>query len=195
VKAKKTSYWAAVVIILLFGLSLFSCKGKEIKRQETAISVPPTAETSTGKTKKQPNITGQESAGQLRERTLKEEEAKRLKEEAEKAQFESEDIHFDFDRYLLSDTAKQILDKKAQWLENHSSAKILIEGRCDERGSEEYNLALGQKRADAAMQYLVSLGINENRISTISYGKEKPVDPGHNEEAWAKNRCDRFVLK
>jgi len=71
----------------------------------------------------------------------------------------------------------------------------LIEGHCDERGSAEYNLALGQKRADAAMQYLVSLGISANRISTISFGKEKPVDPGSNESAWAKNRRAHFVLK
>jgi len=71
----------------------------------------------------------------------------------------------------------------------------LIEGHCDERGSAEYNLALGQKRADAAMKYLTSLGINANRISTISYGKEKPLDTGSNEAAWAKNRRAHFVLK
>jgi peptidoglycan-associated lipoprotein len=118
-----------------------------------------------------------------------------LKEAADKAHFESEDIHFEFDQYVLSDTAKQNLNKKAQWLKAYPSAKALIEGHCDERGSAEYNLALGQKRADAAMQYLVSLGINANRLSTISYGKEKPLDPGHTEAAWAKNRRDHFVLK
>jgi peptidoglycan-associated lipoprotein len=203
VKVKKTGFWVAVVIMLIFGLSLFSCGRKQIKSQGTTVSVPPTAsETNAEKEKKRASITESSDQG-LRERTLKEEEARRqkeaeakkLREEAEKAHLESEDIHFEFDQYILSDTAKQILDKKAQWLKSHPSAKVLIEGHCDERGSAEYNLALGQKRADAAMQYLVSLGVNENRISTISYGKEKPVDPGHNEQAWAKNRCDHFVLK
>jgi peptidoglycan-associated lipoprotein len=126
------------------------------------------------------------SAQGLKEKTLSEEEARRLKEAAEKAHFESEDIYFEFDQYVLSDTAKKNLNKKAQWLKAFPAAKALIEGHCDERGSAEYNLALGQKRADAAMQYLVSLGINANRLSTISYGKEKPLDPGHTEAAWAR---------
>ena len=72
--------------------------------------------------------------------------------------------------------------------------KLVIEGHCDERGTAEYNLALGQKRADEAAKYLADLGIEKDRIKTISYGKEMPLDPGHNEEAWAKNRRDHFVV-
>ncbi len=126
------------------------------------------------KAKKRVRIREQE----LREKALREEEARRQKEHLEKARFESEDIHFEFDQAILSDTAKQNLNKKAQWLKDFPAAKVLIEGHCDERGSAEYNLALGQKRADAAMNYLTSLGINASRISTISYGKEKPLDAG-----------------
>ncbi len=129
------------------------------------------------------------------EKALREEEAKRLKEAAENALFESEDVHFEFDQAILSETDKRILNKKAKWLKDHRAAKAIIEGHCDERGSAEYNLALGQRRADAAMNYLTSLGINANRISTISYGKEKPLDPRSTEEAWAKNRRAHFELK
>ncbi|MBI4766473.1 MAG: peptidoglycan-associated lipoprotein Pal [Deltaproteobacteria bacterium] len=132
---------------------------------------------------------------ELREKALREEEARRQKEAAERARFESEDIYFDFDQYLLSDSAKQNLNRKAQWLKQFPSAKALIEGHCDERGSAEYNLALGQKRADAAMQYLISLGISANRLSSVSFGEEKPMDPRSTEEAWAKNRRAHFVLK
>ncbi|MBA4393849.1 MAG: peptidoglycan-associated lipoprotein [Desulfobacca sp.] len=192
------------MVLLVSSLFLFSCGKKEVKG-EGAISKPPAAtEDEAEKAKKRARIREQELVDQqMREKTLKEqesqrlreEEARRLKEAAEKARFESEDISFEFDQYILSDTAKKNLAKKVQWLKDYPSAKALIEGHCDERGSAEYNLALGQKRADAVMQYLVSLGINANRLSTISFGKEKPLDPGHTEEAWAKNRRAHFILK
>ena len=76
----------------------------------------------------------------------------------------------------------------------YPKVKIQIEGHCDERGTAEYNLALGERRSNSAKKYLISLGVPEGRISTISYGKEKPLDPGHNEEAWAKNRRDHFII-
>jgi peptidoglycan-associated lipoprotein len=76
----------------------------------------------------------------------------------------------------------------------HPTIKIQIEGHCDERGTSEYNLALGERRANSAKKYLISLGMPADRISTISYGKEKPLDPGHNEEAWSKNRRDHFII-
>lgn len=105
-----------------------------------------------------------------------------------------EDIHFDFDQDVLRPEDRKILDAHADWLMKNPDAKVTVEGNCDERGTEEYNLALGQRRADAAKKYLMDLGIDANRISTISYGEYRPVDPGHNEEAWAKNRNDHFVL-
>jgi peptidoglycan-associated lipoprotein len=204
VKAKQTGIGVMVIFLFVSSLFLFSCGKKEVK-SDGVVSAPSTAvEDEAEQAKKRARIREQELADQqMKERALKEQEAQRLKEEesrrlkeaAEKARFESEDIYFEFDQYILSDTAKENITKKAQWLKAYPSAKALIEGHCDERGSAEYNLALGQKRADAAMQYLVSLGINANRITTISFGKEKPLDPGHSEEAWNKNRRAHFVLK
>ena len=103
-------------------------------------------------------------------------------------------IYFSFDSSDLSEASRATLKSNYGVLAKNSGFKVQIEGHCDERGSDEYNLALGDRRAKAAMTYLVTLGVRPERLSTISYGKEKPVDPGHTEEAWAKNRRDEFVL-
>ena len=103
------------------------------------------------------------------------------------------DTHFDFDQYSLSPEDRQILSSHADYLLKNKNVKIIIEGNCDERGTTEYNLALGDRRAQEAMNFLVNSGVDRERIKTISYGKERPLDPGHNEEAWAKNRRDHFV--
>jgi len=105
-----------------------------------------------------------------------------------------ETIYFDLDSYVLRQDARDALNKNAQWLLKKSTATVRLEGNCDERGSDEYNLALGEKRAKAAKSYLVTLGVPADRLVTISYGKEKPVDPGHNDAAWAKNRRVDFVI-
>ena len=102
------------------------------------------------------------------------------------------EIYFDFDKYNIRPGDAEILKKDYEWFGSNSS-RVRIEGNCDERGTVEYNLVLGQKRADAAKGYLVNLGVDASRLDTISYGKEKPVDPGHNEAAWAKNRRDHFA--
>jgi len=114
---------------------------------------------------------------------------------AAKAKIEFEDIHFAFDKATIEPGARTILKKLGDWMLQNKKNTLLIEGHCDERGTVEYNLALGQRRADAAMKYLVDLGVDKANISTISYGKERPLDPGHSEEAWAKNRRDNFVVK
>jgi len=103
-------------------------------------------------------------------------------------------IHFAFDSYELTPQAKEILKKKAEILLNYPSIKLVIEGHCDERGTEEYNLALGERRARAAYEYLILLGIEADRLSIVSYGEERPLDPSHNEEAWSKNRRDEFRI-
>lgn len=105
-----------------------------------------------------------------------------------------ENIHFDFDKFFIREDAKPKLAKVAAYMRKNGDAKILIEGHCDERGTAEYNMALGERRANSAKVYLTALGIDEKRLSTISYGKERPLDPGHNEVAWAKNRRAVFVL-
>jgi len=108
--------------------------------------------------------------------------------------FESENIYFAFDKSDLTDESKSTLREKANWLRANGDYSVNISGNCDERGTAEYNLALGERRAHAAKKFLMGLGISENRLATISYGEEKPVDPAHNDEAWAKNRNDQFTL-
>lgn len=103
-------------------------------------------------------------------------------------------VFFDFDKYDLKPTARATLQGQAAWLNKYPSVTVTIEGHCDERGTREYNLALGERRAQAAKDYLVSLGINPARVSTISYGKERPVALGHNEAAWSQNRRSVTVV-
>jgi peptidoglycan-associated lipoprotein len=105
-----------------------------------------------------------------------------------------ERIHFDFDQFTLSPEARRILGENAKYLNANSAVQVVIEGHCDNRGSDEYNLALGESRALAAKNYLVSLGISASRLSVISYGEEKPLVMGDNEEAWAQNRRDEFKV-
>jgi len=109
-------------------------------------------------------------------------------------EFQNQDINFDFDKYDLRTDARGVLDRKASFLNQNSSVRVQIEGHCDERGTNEYNLALGERRANAAKQYLTTAGISAGRLSTISYGEERPLDPGHNEAAWARNRRAHFVI-
>ena len=108
--------------------------------------------------------------------------------------FMTERIYFDFDKSVLKLEAQSLLKKKAEWLKANPATKVLIEGNCDERGTAEYNLALGERRAESAKKFLVDLGVDAKRVSTISYGEERPMDPRHKEEAWAKNRNDGFVI-
>lgn len=106
-----------------------------------------------------------------------------------------ENIYFDFDESVVREDAKPILLIVASYLKNNPKFKLIVEGHCDERGTSEYNMALGQRRADATRTYLVNLGIPVSRITTVSYGKERPLLPGHDDEAWSKNRRAVFVLK
>ena len=168
------------IFILCFGLIMIGCPKKTVMKEE-------------------PSVKKEEAAKA---------EAERAKEKATKEQFEKslvaaktpgiegevfessllKDIHFDFDRYDIRPIDATILKENAALLNKFTNVKIQIEGHCDERGTVEYNLALGERRATSAKNYLVSLGVASFRISTISYGEEKPLDPSHNEEAWAKNR-------
>jgi peptidoglycan-associated lipoprotein len=104
------------------------------------------------------------------------------------------DIYFAFDSYSLDATARATLAANAEWLKAHEGASVQVEGHCDERGTNEYNMVLGANRARVAADHLRTLGVPAGSISTVSYGEELPVDPGHNEEAWAKNRRDHFKV-
>ena len=104
-------------------------------------------------------------------------------------------VYFDFDEFKLRSDAQSTLKSNGQLMRDNPSWQIQIEGNCDERGSDEYNLALGKKRAEAAKGYLVDLGVDSTRIATISYGEENPAAPGSDELVWSKNRRDDFVLR
>ena len=135
----------------------------------------------------------------LREQQLAEERrqadiAQRIVD-AKKKTFLKELILFDYDSSVLTATAQDRLVRKSEWLKENPNVKLIIEGHCDERGTVEYNLALGERRAEAAKAFLVDLGISASRLTTISYGKERPFDKGHYEGAWAKNRRAHFVIE
>lgn len=103
-------------------------------------------------------------------------------------------VYFGYDRYDLHAEAREILKANAEWMKEHPSAMAKVEGHADERGTQEYNLALGAKRAQAAKDYLMMLGISEDRLSTVSYGEELPACQGHNEQCWWQNRSARFAV-
>lgn len=107
----------------------------------------------------------------------------------------NEDVFFDYDSAVLSAAAQNVLKNKSIILGKYSGVSVTIEGHCDERGTNEYNLALGERRAESAKSFLVNLGVNSSRLKTISYGEEKPVDAGHEEGAWSKNRRAHFVTE
>jgi len=108
---------------------------------------------------------------------------------------ELEDVHFDYDKYEIRSEDARILDATATWLQQNADRLILIEGHCDERGTSEYNVALGERRAKSTMNYLVSQGVQASRITIISYGEERPVCTQKNEECWSKNRRAQFLVK
>ena len=174
----------SLVCLLVFAFFL-SCR----KKVEEAPPPPPP------QVKEQPMVEKVEKPPVVKEPELSEEEifmAKSLEEINKEAPLEM--IHFDYDKYFIRSDAKPVLEENATWLKKFSSARLLIEGHCDERGTEEYNLALGEKRAKSTLDYLISLGVSPDRMEIISYGKSQPLDPGHNEVAWQKNRRSQFTI-
>jgi len=201
-----------IILILCFGLILMGCPKKTVMKEEPSVKG---AEGSAGEREKAARLEAERAA---KEKEAREKELARMREEEAKKAREKEfekslvakkepgiegevleskllkDIHFDFDKYDIRPGDADILRGNAALLMKHPTVKIQIEGHCDERGTIEYNLALGERRANSAKKYLTSLGMPADRISTISYGKEKPLDPRHNEEAWRQNRRDHFII-
>lgn len=183
---KKLLVNLAMVLVIPGFLFTVSCAKKTI-RDDTSLAQQAEDEAAAEKAK-QEELTRQQAI-----------EEQRLQEEAERVaaarnMFLNEDIFFEFDSAVLLAEAQGILKKKAEWLINNSDDTATIEGHCDERGTNEYNLALGERRAESAKTFLMDLGIAGSRLNCISYGEERPVDPGHNEEAWAKNRRGHFTI-
>lgn len=202
----RTTWKALAVLTVIFFIAAVSA-GCARRPRPTAAPAPP-AEAPAPDTKEEapaiaaepepPYRTGEVSAPTPTEGTpgrMAEERVARGEEGSEVAAVEElEDIHFGFDRYDIRPDARPALEKNAQWIREHPQARVQIEGHCDERGTVEYNLALGDRRARSTRDYLISLGVDPGQLSTVSFGEERPLDPDHNEEAWARNRRAHFVL-
>ncbi len=167
---------------------LTSCAKKQMKEEPSLISADDKARREAEERAKM------ERERMDRERAIREQKL-REQQSSLKEQFENKKVYFAYDSAALSGDAQNVLRDKAEFLKKNADKNVLVEGNCDERGSVEYNLALGQRRAEEAKKYLTLMGVGADRIKTISYGKERPLDPAHNEEAWAKNRRDEFVLQ
>jgi peptidoglycan-associated lipoprotein len=187
--------WAFLVffVVIFIGFLAPSCAKKEIK--SAPVMSEDEARRRAEEEARKRELERQQAA--VREESLKDEQLReeRARFKSARDMFENEDILFEFDSANLSVEAQEILRKKAEWLRENPKARVTIEGHCDERGTSEYNLALGDRRAYSAKVFLVDLGIEESRLATISYGEERPIDSNSSEEAWAKNRRDHFVIK
>ncbi|EPR37045.1 peptidoglycan-associated lipoprotein [Desulfovibrio sp. X2] len=176
-KAVRTLF---VVLMIAVMAAAMGCSSKQAKTEQPAVSNDDAARRA------------EEEA--MRQRQLEEQRRREAAAMAAAQQEIGRMIHFDFDKYDLKPEARSILQAKAQVLKQYANLKIVIEGYCDERGTEEYNLALGERRAKSAYEFLVLMGIQGNRMTTVSYGKSRPLDPAHNEVAWAKNRRCEFKV-
>jgi len=175
-----------IILIFCFGLILIGCPKKAPMKEEPSVKTEEAAKVEAERAK-------EAKAKEQFEKSLVAKETPGVAGEV----FESallKDIHFDFDKYDIRPSDGAILKENAVLLRKYTNLKVQIEGHCDERGTVEYNLALGERRANRTKDYLVSLGVSPDRVSTISYGKEKPLDAGHDEAAWAKNRRAHTIV-
>jgi peptidoglycan-associated lipoprotein len=196
-KGTRSWKWAAMALAVAFALSAGCAKKQTVKSGEGNLPLPDSSAAMRGAgdtgVKESPVTEAPVAPAPIM--TAKEAEAARGRAVTEEKPSPFQDVHFDFDRSALRDDAKNICQEIAAYLKAHPRTALVIEGHCDERGTAEYNLALGDRRATAVKSYLVSLGVPATELSTVSFGKERPLDPGHTEAAWAKNRRAHFVAR
>lgn len=190
---KKSLFVVVAMMFVIPGLLFTASCAKKAVKSDTAIAAPSddAAKRAAAERARQEELARQKA---LEEARLKEEAAKR-EAMAARNKFMNENVHFAFDSSALDATAQNILKDKAAFMKANPKDQVIIEGHCDERGTVAYNLALGERRAVAAKNFLTNMGIPASSMTTVSYGKERPIDPGHNEQAWAKNRRAHFVIK
>jgi peptidoglycan-associated lipoprotein len=194
---QKSRAWifGALMLAMLLVLSV-SCAKKKVTMEAEPMQEEMTAEQLEAQQAAEEAAAAREARlAKMGEEERQREEAAMMAEEARMRAFVEENIHFDFDKYDLKPKAMMILDEKAAYLREHPEVRVLIEGHCDERGTNEYNLALGDRRANSAKNYLVRSGVAESRITTISYGEEQPLCMEHTESCWWKNRRDQFQIR
>ena len=187
---RKSRAWifGAIMLAMLLALGV-SCAKKQVTMETQEMAADESQQSAEDEAARR-----EAEEARLREQRAREaqERQARLSEEARRAAFEDENIHFDFDKYVLTPQAMMILDDKAAYLREHPRVRVLVEGHCDDRGSNEYNLALGDRRANSAKNYLVKSGVAASRITTISYGEEQPLCMQQNESCWSENRRGHF---
>ena len=181
----------SALMILLFAVMLFAggCASKSSESAPGQEPVQVQEGYDYGKTQPQESM---QQEGQLQESELSAQQQAAQRQQA--MEEGAERIFFDFDSYELSSQARSVLQQKADLMKQMRGMTMVIEGHCDERGTEEYNLALGERRARAAYEFMILLGVSPERMSIVSFGEERPLDPGNNETAWAKNRRDEFRI-
>jgi len=182
--------WIVMALILVIpGLLLsVSCAKKAVKKDASAMKTTDDA----AEKARQAEL---ERQRQLEEQKLEEERLKAERIKKARDEFENTHVYFAYDSSVLDDMAQSALKSKADWLRENQASRVLIEGHCDERGTIEYNLALGDRRAESAKRFLMSLGIDGSRLATVSYGEERPLESGAGEASWAKNRRAQFDIK
>ena len=179
-----------LTLSLLMTMAVSSCAKKKISSEPATATAEEEAQRLAEEQARQRKLERQQD---FEEEDLSEEAAAQRTVSARNI-FENEDVYFEFDNVRLAPDAQEILVKKAKWLQANPSAKVTIEGHCDNRGTNEYNLALGEGRAQSARDFLVDLGIRSSRLNTISYGEERPIDRTQSEAGWARNRRAHFVI-
>jgi peptidoglycan-associated lipoprotein len=184
-----------VLLVVVVALAVSSCK-KQAPVTEPAPPEPATKQEPTPTTKPEtPPPTKTEVTEGFDQQPVQVGEVTAAEVEALNRQGVLATVYFQFDSYELDDPTRMVLQQNADWLLDNTQYNIRVEGHCDERGTIEYNLALGERRASAVRDYLVSLGVDAFRIRIVSYGEEDPADPGHDDAAWAKNRRAVFVIE
>ena len=181
--------------VLVAGLFLtVSCSKKTVVSDATATEDQEKSQAEAEVKAKAEAETERIAQQKIEEQMAREKELKAAKMLAAKKEFEDQDIHFKYDSSKLSSNAQMLLKEKAAWLKINNSAYVTIEGHCDNRGTTEYNLALGERRASAVKAYLSNLGVSAVRLNTISYGEEQPLDTSQTEQAFSKNRRAHFAI-
>ena len=193
----KSKAWVfgAIMLAMLLVLGV-SCAKKTVTMEAEPMEEERAVESAAAQQEAEDAAAAREARlAKMSEAERQREEAAMMAEEARMRAFVDEHVHFDFDKYDLKPKAMMILDEKAAYLREHPEVRVLIEGHCDERGTNEYNLALGDRRANSAKNYLVRSGVAESRITTISYGEEQPLCMEHAESCWWRNRRAQFQVR
>jgi len=188
-------HWTITALALAVLVIFFTAACSKTKISSEPVTMPTAEEEAARRAQEEARQRELERQKALAEEDLKEDSITSELAPDDKTRFENEDIYFDFDSIQLTPQAQAILTKKGIWLRDNPAATVTIEGHCDNRGTNEYNLALGEGRAQSAKTFLVDLGIDGSRLRTISYGEERPLDPRQTESAWAKNRRVHFVIE